>query len=112
VVPRYLAVRPCFGRAVVELAHSRIRYDKPPTCEECRSVDIDAIHGFRLEPGTWQGEDIFYPRGLQGIMTVSERFERFVARHDFSNMRLTPCEEYVWDPLGRGPATITKPVSA
>lgn len=108
-IPRYLAVRPCFGRAVVDLAHSRILYVKPPTCEECRSEGIDAIHGFSLEPDTWQGEDVFYPRGLQGIMTVSERFERFVERHGFTNMRLTPSEEYVWDPLGRGPATTTKP---
>ena len=112
VVPRYLAVSPCFGRAVVELARSRILYVKPPTCEECRLEGIDAIHGFCLEPGTWQGEDIFYPRGLQGILTVSERFERFVARHGFTNMRLTPSEEYVWNPLGRELPTTAKPGSA
>jgi hypothetical protein len=111
-IPRYLTVRPCFGRAVVDLAHSRIRYDKPPTCAECRYEGIDTIHGFCLELGTWQGEDFFYPRGLQGAMTVSERFERFVVRHGFTNMRLTPSEEYVWDPLGRGPPTPPTPGSA
>lgn len=111
-VPRYLAVTPCFGRAVVDLTHSRILYDKPPTCEECRSEGIDALHGFTLEPGTWQGEDIFYPRGLQGILTVSERFERFVARHGFTHMRLTPSEEYVWNPQGRELPAPPKPGSA
>ncbi|QRO02345.1 hypothetical protein JRI60_02200 [Archangium violaceum] len=59
----------------------------------------EAIHGFSLEPCSWQGEDIFRPRGLYGSLVVSERFERFVARHEFTNMRLTPTEQYVWDPL-------------
>lgn len=112
VVPRYLVVSPCFGRAVVDLTRSRILYDKPPTCEDCRSEGIDAIHGFSLEPGTWQGEDIFYPRGLQGFLTVSERFERFVARHGFTHMRLTPSEEFVWNPQGCELPTPPKPGSA
>jgi hypothetical protein len=102
-IPRYLAVTACFGRAAVDLAHSRIRYDVPPSCEECRYVDKDAIHGFTLEPDTWRGEDIFRPRGLFGDLVVSERFARFVERHGFTNMRLTPTEEFVWDPLERGP---------
>jgi hypothetical protein len=111
-VPHYFAVRPCLGRAAVDLSRSRIRYGKTPTCEECRSEGIDAIHGFTLEPGTWQGEDIFFPRGLQGVLTVSERFERFVARHGFTNMRLTSSEEYVWNPRGPHPLTTTKQGSA
>ncbi|WP_239470300.1 imm11 family protein [Archangium violaceum] len=99
LIPRYLAVTACFGRAAVDLARSRIRYDEPPTCEECRYMHKEAIHGFSLEPCSWQGEDIFRPRGLYGSLVVSERFERFVARHEFTNMRLTPTEQYVWDPL-------------
>ena len=102
-VPDYMAVTACFGRAALDLARSRIRYDAPPTCEECRYVDKDAIHGFTLEPGTWQGEDIFRPRGLSGRLVVSERFARFVANQGFTNMRLTPTEELVWDPLELGP---------
>lgn len=97
-VPRYLVVRPCFGRAAVDLAHSRIRAAQPPACEECRYTHFDSISGFTLEPGTWNGEDIFRPRGLHGVLTVSERFEHFVARHGFTNLRMTPTEKYVWDP--------------
>ncbi|MCY1081168.1 imm11 family protein [Archangium lansingense] len=102
-IPQYLAVTACFGRAAVDVARSRIRYDKPPTCEECRAAGVDSIHGFTLEPGTWQGEDIFRPRGMQGRLVVSERFARFVERHGFTNMRLTPTEELVRDPLALGP---------
>ncbi|HYO67288.1 MAG TPA: hypothetical protein VEU33_14525 [Archangium sp.] len=102
-VPQYLAVTAGFGRAAVDVARSRIRYAKPPACEECRSQGADSIHGFTLEPGTWGGEDIFRPRGLQGDVVVSERFARFVERHGFTNIRLTPTEQLVWDPLERGP---------
>lgn len=112
-VPPYLTVRACFSRAAVDLAHSRIRYtDSPPTCDECRSATKHAILGFSLEPGTWPGEDIFRPRGLPGQLVVSERFERFVARHGFTNLRLTPTEEFVWDPLATEPQPSTKEGSA
>ncbi|XXF78196.1 double-CXXCG motif protein [Myxococcaceae bacterium GXIMD 01537] len=102
-VPRYLVASPCFGRAAVDMARSRIRHDEPVTCSECRDLSTECIHGFALEAGTWQGEDIFRPRGLQGLIVVSERFRQLVERHQLTNMRLIPIEEYVWDPLGRGP---------
>ncbi len=112
-LPQYLVVSACFGRAAVDLAHSRIRYaDAIPTCEECRNATKNAIHGFTLEPGTWQGEDIFRPRGLHGRLVVSDRFARFVAHHGFTNMTLTPTEELVWDPLELGPPPDTKQGSA
>ncbi|MGZ3458739.1 MAG: hypothetical protein ACXU86_09555 [Archangium sp.] len=112
-IPHYLAVTARYGRAAVDLAHSRIRYaDEPPTCEECRNATKNAIHGFTLEPGTWDGKDIFRPRGLTGRLVVSERFVRFAERHGFTNMTLTPTEELVWDPLELGPAPSTKEGSA
>jgi hypothetical protein len=111
-VSRYFYVNACFGRAAVDLARSHIRYAEPPTCDECRYLHFDSIHGFTLEPGTWLGEDIFRPRGLHGRLLVSERFERFVARHGFTNMRFTPTEQYVWDPHAPQPLPGTKEGSA
>lgn len=102
-VPRYFLVSSGFGRAAVDLARSCIRYVEPVTCPECRYGGPEFIHGFALEPGTWQGEDVFQPRGLQGLIVVSERFARFVERHGLTNMRLTRIEEYTWDSMGRGP---------
>ncbi len=102
-VPRYFAVSPCFGRGAVDEARSRLRYTEPSGCPECRSIEIDAIHGFELESDSWAGEDVFRPRGLPGFITVSERFARFVERHGLTNMRLIPTGEYVWDPLQMGP---------
>lgn len=102
-VPRYFVVTPCFSRAAVDVARSLLRYGAPVTCEECRSAGLDTAHGFVLEPGTWQGEDVFRARGLPGTDIVSERFAGFVARHGLTNMKLIPAEDYVWDPLQRGP---------
>ncbi len=108
-VPRYFLVSPCFGRAAVDMARSRIRHEQPVTCPECRDIGPDSIHGFALEPGTWAGEDVFRPRGLQGRIVVSERFAGFVERHGLTNMRLIPTEEYTQDPLGLGPPHAAPP---
>jgi hypothetical protein len=105
-VPRYYVVSPCFGRGAVDLVLNRVRISEPPTCMECRSTGINAIHGFVLEPGTWGGEDIFRPRGLPGDIVVSERFKDFVERHRLTNMVLTPTEQFVWDPSNLGPAPL------
>jgi hypothetical protein len=106
-VPRYFVAVPCLGRGAVDETRSHLRRDKPVACPECRSTGVDTIHGFTLEAGTWEGEDVFRPRGLQGDIVVSERFAEFVKRHGFTNMKLTPIEEYVWDPDGKGPPAST-----
>lgn len=105
-VPRYFVVSPCFGRAALDDVRSHLRHKKPMTCSECRYTSLDTIHGFVLEPGTWQGEDVFRPRGLQGDIVVSERFAEFVMRHGFTNMKLIPTERYVWDSGHQGPPTV------
>ncbi|WP_434383271.1 hypothetical protein [Melittangium boletus] len=105
-VPRYYVVSPCFGRALADPVLNRARISAPPTCPECRSTGIDAVHGIVLEPGTWSGEDIFRPRGMQGELLVTERFKVFAERHGFTNMRFTPSEQFVWDPSNLGPAPL------
>lgn len=102
-VPRYAVVSPCFGRGAVDEARSRIRRTAPIACPECRCTGLDSIHGYTLEDGTWQGEDVFRPRGCQGSVVVSPRFAEFVTRRGFMNVKLIPTEEFVWDPLDLGP---------
>lgn len=110
-MPRYFAVTASYGRGVVDEARSRIRRTEPITCTECRSTGLDSIHGFVLEAGTWQGEDVFRPRGCQGSILVSERFAESVKRHGFTNMKLIPTEEYIWDPLRKGPPAAGPPLN-
>lgn len=105
-VPRYYVVSTCAGRAAVDLVLNRVRTLRTPTCPECRTGGINAINGFVLEPDTWSGEDIFRPRGMPGELVVTERFKDFVERHGFTNVVLTPTEQYVWDPSNLGPAPL------
>jgi hypothetical protein len=102
VVPGYVAVTACFGRAAVDVKRSRLRYNEPVECSECRFAGVDSIHGFVLEPGSWKGEDVFQARGIAGTLIGSERFGDFAIRHGLRNMKLIPIEEYVADPLRMG----------
>ena len=96
-IPTYLCATPALGSAVVDEARSHIQRSEPISCDYCRSTGIDANHGFTLEPGSWQGEDIFRPRGLTGRHVVSEQFAQWVAQHGFTNVRLIPTEEIAYD---------------
>jgi hypothetical protein len=98
--PRYLFVTPAYGHPALDMERSRIRSKKTMECTGCRYVGADAIDGLSLEAGTWKGEDVFRPRGLWGLIIVSERFMRFAEKHALSHMSLVPIEKYVWDPLG------------
>ncbi len=98
--PKYLFVTPAYGHPALDMERSRIRSKKPMECTWCRYVGPDAIDGLTLEAGTWSGEDVFRPRGLWGVILVSERFMRFAEKHALSHMSLVPIEKYVWDPLG------------
>ncbi|MCP3063719.1 hypothetical protein LXT21_33590 [Myxococcus sp. K38C18041901] len=100
-LPRYLAVTATFGSARVDEAHSHILRPGPFTCDTCRAVGTDGINGFTLEPESWNGDDVFEPRGLPGVRVVSERFARLVTEHGLTHVSLTPTERYVWDPLRR-----------
>jgi hypothetical protein len=98
--PRYLFVTPAYGQPALDMERSRLRISKPIECSWCRSTGIDANDGLALEEGTWNGEDVFRPRGLWGVIIVSERFMRFAERHAMSHFALVPIDKYVWDPLG------------
>lgn len=98
--PRYLFVTPSYGTPALDIERSHFQSKKPITCTGCRYISPDAIDGLAMETGTWNGEDVFRPRGLWGVIIVSERFTRFAESHALSSMTLVPIEKYVWDPLG------------
>ena len=96
-LPPYLYALPPWGSAAVDESCSRIRRDAPISCDFCRGTGVEAIHGFDLEEGSWNGDDLFRPRGLSGTIVASARFEQFVARHSFTNITLTPTRTFVHD---------------
>jgi hypothetical protein len=99
--PRYLFVTPFYGQTALDLERSRLHRDDPNPCHFCRAAGVDAIDGLAIEAGTWGGEDIFRPRGLWGVILVSERFVRFAERYAMTHMAMIPIDKYVWDPLDR-----------
>jgi len=98
--PRYLVVRTEYGGPALDTERSRVKGRRPMACNWCRSVGVDAVDGLALEEGTWNGEDMFRPRGLSGTIIVTERFMRFAERYAMSHMTFVPIEKYVWDPAG------------
>ena len=104
----YFAVTVPFGSALVDEARSHILRSGPFDCDYCHAIGTDGVNGFTLESGSWNGDDVFYPRGLVGTLVVSERFARLVTEHGLTNMDLIPTERYVWDPLRR----FTQPTGA
>jgi hypothetical protein len=40
-----------------------------------------------------------FVRGPGDSVLISERFAEFARRHGLTNIKLTPTEEYIWDPL-------------
>lgn len=98
--PRYLTVTVSYGPTALDMDRSRIWSKKPMKCSGCGYAGIYAIDGLALNEATWNGEDVFRPRNLSGVIIVSERFMRFAERHAMSNLAFVPSEKYVWDPLG------------
>jgi len=99
--PRYLAVGVTYGRPALDVERSRILSKDAIECTWCRYRGPDAIDGLAIEEGTWDGEDVFRPRGMWGVIIVSERFMRFAENHAMSHLTFVPIEKYVWDPSGR-----------
>lgn len=96
--PRYQCCRIARSRAAVDDSTSGLEREQPPTCEECRLGGIiKRARRLFLEPNSWSGEDVFFARGLPGIVFVSERFESFCQENQISNCSLVRAEEFSFD---------------
>ena len=69
--PKYLHVRPARSLAAFDAAASDCEWDHAPTCDLCRTGSRKRWKRVILEPGSWCGEDIFIPRGLNEVMVSS-----------------------------------------
>lgn len=98
--PAYYRVHVAWSQAVVDPEGSG--WDPPedkPLCPVCRipSKGRDRWKGIVITPGTWSGEDVFFPRGSTGDIIVSERFKQVCEAHGVRNACFVPAEEYSWD---------------
>jgi len=84
------------ARQGADLAVSRgeVELVSAPNCDDCLSGGVFSIRGFALEDGTWSGADVFVPRGLPGVVVVSEAFYRLAEERAFSNIKLVATEQF------------------
>lgn len=77
---------------------SDVERTSAPECEQCLGDGVASIRGFAIDGATWSGADMFVPRGLPGVIVVSEAFRRVSESSGFSNIELVPTERYTWRP--------------
>jgi hypothetical protein len=97
--------KPVLHGVLVQHGPSRLDYERsgvewwaPPEPDYCRACGPGGggaggialrLGPLVLEPGTWGGEDFFFPINLAGTVLVSERAARFIERERFENATLT-----------------------
>ena len=92
--PAYYRMRVSIHTVALDFEASKIEYGRAPVCATCRSGNITAIDRLVVDQSTWNGEDLFTPRGLSGFVIVSQRFERLCRAHSIKNAFFIPLEEY------------------
>jgi Immunity protein family (Imm11) len=90
--PNYYRVSVAYGGPALDMEASGFEWINPPTCNVCRSGNIMRWQRLALESNTWQGEDIFRPRGLSGQIMVSQRFKDTCEQNGITNAIFTPAE--------------------
>lgn len=95
--PLYFLASVARSRAAIDMKASRFEWKVEPTCTECRKGRlIKRWSCITIEPGTWSGEDIFYPRGFS-VLLVTERFREMYTANGLRNGVFIPAEEFGHD---------------
>lgn len=94
-MPAYHLVKIPWGGANMDDTASEVAR-KPWSCEYCRGSVI-RYERVVIEPGSWQGDDLFIARGLSGVILASERFKEVVESYELTNVWVIPSERYAYD---------------
>lgn len=94
-LPTYYLVKIPWGAANVDdEASGAVRKDYG--CSYCRGP-IKLLERIVIKPDSWNGSDIFIPRGLFGTILVSGRFKEVVESYELRNVWLIPSQQYAYD---------------
>lgn len=97
-VPAYYATHPQYGSALVDYKKSGIVTEGNDRCQDCNLCGIiKRAERIILIQDTWKGEDIFYSKGLPGIIVVSNKFVQFCNEFNITNAIFVPIEDYSFD---------------
>ncbi len=104
VTPSRLQAPCCYYLACVARGRAAIDVDKsgtergPVECAECRTMrNLERSDRIVIEEGSWEGLDVFVPRGLPGTTMVSERFREMCERSNFTGIILKAAEDFSFD---------------
>ena len=99
-LPAYSMVKIRWNGANLDDAGSEVRRkDSPLRCTFDRG-SVRAYERVALEPGSWDGSDIFEARGLPAVIIVSERFHDVVEKRGLTNAWFIPAENYAYREAG------------
>ena len=103
--PQYKVVRVPWGGANQDDVASLVTRKHPEKvlCPYCRvGVSGRWQEKVMIEEGSWDGTDIFRPRGAPVSYMVSKRFKDIVEEHQVTNAWLIPSHQYGFDEFRRG----------
>jgi hypothetical protein len=93
-IPNYLKTIAQFGPAKLDVVASEIDYgDSPPTCSECLRGGPDRWKRLVIDEDTWDGADIFYARGMGGVLMATQAFVDWALSNDIRDLTVEPALE-------------------
>jgi hypothetical protein len=99
-MPTYYLVKIRWGRGDMDDAASQV-VRKPDGCTYCHGTPI-RYERLVIKGGSWEGDDLFTPRGLFGVIMASERLKAMVEKYSLKNVWIIPAEKYAYDEKRRG----------
>jgi hypothetical protein len=94
----YLLVRPERTGVTIDRSRSCVVREGQTTCDLCGGTSIvHAVLALAIDEGTWAGEDIFLPWGINGLTVVTDRVLTVAAEHGLNNVTALPIEAYRWE---------------
>lgn len=98
--PVYHLLHVLWGGANQDDTASGLKLSHPADvkCTHCRSVRTGRSQDrVVIQPGSWNGKDVFIPRNAPVPFLVTERFKQMVQDHHLSNAWFIPAEYYAYD---------------
>lgn len=103
--PRYFVIRVPWGGAKLDEVASGVTRLHPEEvkCDFCR-VGVSGLKFERtiIDDTSWNGGDIFRPRGAPFMFMASQRFQAVAEKEEFTNLRLVIGKRMAFDEHRRG----------
>lgn len=63
-------------------------------CERCRVFSRRKVDRLRIDETTWNGEDVFRPSGLFGVVVVTQKFVEIIREGGFENFHFVHQDDF------------------